>query len=191
METPKLSRRTFLQATTATALAAQIAPVLAQPATPSPAAAYPELGTPIPDDGWSLWLDHDARWQEDTLHLPEDVLQRADGTVTGGGQPLPVNPPTGGWQVLSPGAGKVVTLPATVEQHHWAQYGQRPYTPEEYRYAADDSIPQNGAYLGVSWWYRAIDIPATATGKRVFLHIRGAHLRAEVYLNQKLVGYSI
>jgi hypothetical protein len=28
-------------------------------------------------------------------------------------------------------------------------------------------------------------------GKRIFLHIRGAHLRAEVYLNQKLVGYSI
>src|SRR6185437_3093125 len=25
----------------------------------------------------------------------------------------------------------------------------------------------------------------------IFLHIRGAHLRAEVYLNQKLVGYSI
>jgi beta-galactosidase len=28
-------------------------------------------------------------------------------------------------------------------------------------------------------------------GKRIFLHIRGAHLRAEVYLNEKLVGYSI
>ena len=28
-------------------------------------------------------------------------------------------------------------------------------------------------------------------GKRIFLHIRGAHLRAEVYLNKKLVGYSI
>jgi hypothetical protein len=28
-------------------------------------------------------------------------------------------------------------------------------------------------------------------GKRIFLHVRGAHLRAEVYLNEKLVGYSI
>jgi beta-galactosidase len=28
-------------------------------------------------------------------------------------------------------------------------------------------------------------------GKRIFLHIRGARLRAEVYLNRKLVGYSI
>src|SRR5260370_9987464 len=27
--------------------------------------------------------------------------------------------------------------------------------------------------------------------KRIFLHIRGARLRAEVYLNRKLVGYSI
>jgi hypothetical protein len=36
-----------------------------------------------------------------------------------------------------------------------------------------------------------IDIPAEMQGKRIFLHIRGARLRAEVYLNQQLVGYSI
>jgi hypothetical protein len=52
-------------------------------------------------------------------------------------------------------------------------------------------VPQNGAYFGVSWWTRTIDIPATMRGKRIFLHIRGARLRAEVYLNQQLVGYSI
>ena len=40
-------------------------------------------------------------------------------------------------------------------------------------------------------WTRTIDIPATMRGKRIFLHIRGARLRAEVYLNQQLVGYSI
>ena len=75
----------------------------------------------------------------------------------------------------------------------------RPYTPEEYRYAndpakgapADDDVPQNGAYFGVSWWYREIDIPAAMAGKRIFLHIRGAHLRAEVYLNEQLCGYTI
>ena len=59
------------------------------------------------------------------------------------------------------------------------------------RRSADDNIPQNGAYFGVSWFHRRIDIPAELRGKRIFLHIRGAHLRAEVYLNQKLVGYSI
>ena len=74
----------------------------------------------------------------------------------------------------------------------------RPYTPDEYRYAADDKqegnggpVPQNGAYFGVSWWRQEIDIPVSMAGKRIFLHVRGAHLRAEVYLNEKLVGYSI
>jgi hypothetical protein len=91
----------------------------------------------------------------------------------------------------------LVTLPGTVEQHFWGKFGAgedgkpRPYTPEEYRYAADDPVPQNGAYFGVSWWWREIDIPASMAGKRIFLHVRGAHLRAEVYLNEKLVGYSI
>jgi hypothetical protein len=52
-------------------------------------------------------------------------------------------------------------------------------------------VPLNGAYFGVSWWWREIEIPASMAGKRIFLHVRGAHLRAEVYLNEKLVGYSI
>ena len=52
-------------------------------------------------------------------------------------------------------------------------------------------MPVNGAYFGVSWWWREIEIPAAMQGKRIFLHVRGAHLRAEVYLNEKLVGYSI
>ncbi|OYW81188.1 MAG: hypothetical protein B7Z26_05410 [Asticcacaulis sp. 32-58-5] len=84
-----------------------------------------------------------------------------------------------------------VTLPATVEQYFWGRFGLRPYTGDEYRYAADDDVPQNGAYRGVSWWWRDITIPASAKGKRVLLHIRGARLRAEVFLNEQLVGYSI
>ena len=102
-----------------------------------------------------------------------------------------MNLPTGGWGSLSVAAAKEVVLPTTVEQHFWGKFGQRPYTPEEYRYAADDPIPQNGAYLGVSWWHRQIEIPEDWKGKRIFLHIRGARLRAEVFVNHKLVGYSI
>jgi beta-galactosidase len=52
-------------------------------------------------------------------------------------------------------------------------------------------VPRYGAYKGVSWWSKAIDIPASAKGKRVMLNIRGARLRAEVFLNEQLVGYSI
>jgi beta-galactosidase len=126
--------------------------------------------------------------------------------VRGMGEPLPVNAPTGGWGVLggTPEGSIEVRLPGTVEQHFWGKYGAgedgkpRPYTPEEYRYAADDkpegndvAVPQNGAFFGVSWWWREIEIPASMAGKRIFLHVRGAHLRAEVYLNEKLVGYSI
>ncbi|CAN5485774.1 hypothetical protein BH10ACI4_BH10ACI4_09310 [soil metagenome] len=195
MSQPKLTRRTFLQATAAGATAATLLPALPafSQTAPNKAVPYPENGTLIPDDGWHLWIDEHAAWKEDAIFLPRDVHQDTSGTVHGGGKPLPVNAPTGGWQVLSaaqPGT-LPVTLPSTVEQHLWGKYGTRPYTPEEYRYAADDPIPQNGAYLGVSWWHRTIEIPATMRGKRIFLHVRGARLRAEVYLNRKLVGYSI
>jgi len=200
---PKLSRRRFLQTAAVATAATQLAPHL----TAEPAAApipYPENGTLIPDGGWHLWIDDKAAWRNDDLFLPEDVSW-VGGHLCGRGQPLPVNAPTGGWEALTHDAGLEVVLPTTVEQHFWGRYGAgsnskpRPYTPDEYRYAAttppvapaDDAVPQNGAYFGVSWWTRTIDIPATMRGKRIFLHIRGARLRAEVYLNQQLVGYSI
>jgi beta-galactosidase len=191
-----LTRRTFLQ----TAAAAALTPGIRLAAEHESAVPYPENGTLIPDDGWHLWVDEKATWADDDIFLPEDIHQDADGIVYGRTTALPVNPPTGGWSILTPAAGKEVLLPTTVEQHFWGRFGSRPYTPEEYRYAApaqnptppaDDNIPQNGAYFGVSWWYRNLDIPASMQGKRIFLHIRGAHLRAEVYLNEKLVGYSI
>ncbi|HXC94442.1 MAG TPA: glycoside hydrolase family 2 TIM barrel-domain containing protein [Edaphobacter sp.] len=185
----RLSRRTFLQSATAATLAAKLNPASAQ--SPKPAEIpYPENGTLIPDDDWRLWVDEKAEWKNDPLFLPEDISWQND-VLCGKGSPLPVNEPTGGWGTLRANNGINVTLPTTVEQHHWGKFGTRPYSPEEYRYAADDPIPQNGAYLGVSWWGKQIHIPAEWKGKRIFLHIRGARLRAEVFLNKKLVGYSI
>src|SRR5215472_2621139 len=194
----RISRRAFLQSSALATTAAAITPAIAQHAGAKPAELpYPENGTLIPDEGWRLWVDDKAEWQNDDIFLPEDIAW-IDGKLCAKGQPLPINAPTGGWSALTQTTGLEVTLPTSVEQHFWGKYGSRPYTPEEYRYAkaptgapADDDIPQNGAYFGVSWWHRRIDIPATMRGKRIFLHIRGAHLRAEVYLNQKLVGYSI
>jgi beta-galactosidase len=185
----RLSRRTFLQTATAATLAAQLKSSSAQSPT-QPQQPYPENGTLIPDDDWRLWIDEKADWKNDPLFLPEDISWQ-NGVLCGKGTPLPVNEPTGGWGTLRANSGINITLPTTVEQHHWGQFGTRPYTPEEYRYAADDPIPQNGAYLGVSWWGKQIHIPAEWKGKRIFLHIRGARLRAEVFLNKKLVGYSI
>jgi len=201
---PKLSRRRFLQTAAVATAATQFAPHL-RAETATAAIPYPENGTLIPDEGWHLWIDEHAAWQNDDLFLPEEISRDANGTMLGRGQPLPVNAPTGGWGVLRHDTGLEVTLPTTVEQHFWGQYGAgadgkpRPYTPDEYRYAAttppiapaDDAVPQNGAYFGVSWWHRPIEIPAEMRGKRILLHIRGARLRAEVYLNRQLVGYSI
>lgn len=135
----------------------------------------------VPDSGWRLWLDNDTGYLTDRIFLPSEVRLHE----------LPINAPTGGWDKLWANPALRVTLPSTVEEHHWGENGLRPYTGDEYRYAEDDAVPQNGAYRGVSWWYREIDIPASAKGKRVMLHIRGARLRAEVFLNEKLVGYSI
>lgn len=127
-------------------------------------------------------MDRPGRpWKDDAIHLPG----RFDLAT------LPVNPPTGGWDAPGSSEALTVTLPTTVEQHFWGKFGTRPYGPDEYRYAEDDDVPRYGAYTGVSWWSRAIDIPAAAKGKRVMLNIRGARLRAEVFLNEQLVGYSI
>jgi hypothetical protein len=66
----------------------------------------------------------------------------------------------------------------------------RPYH-DEYKFETDDPAVKNGAYYGVSWWSRDLPIPPSFQGKRILLHVRGARQRAEVYLNRKLVGYSI
>ncbi len=138
----------------------------------------------VPDEGWRLWLDEAAAWKEDAIFLPADAKLAH----------LPVSAPTAGWERLfdRPVARdcQEVTLPTTVEQHFWGQQ-HRSYTPEEYRYAAADPVPQNGAFAGVSWWWRELSIPSSLRGQRILLQVRGARMRAEVYLNEQLVGYSI
>ena len=84
----------------------------------------------------------------------------------------------------------VVTLPTTVEQHLWGANGLRPYH-NEYFYEDTDKAPRNGNYIGVSWWWRNVAVPRTFAGKTLILHIRAAKQRAEVYVNQQLVGYRL
>ncbi len=170
-----LDRRDFL-ALAGVSAAAGLAATAAKAASSAQATSVS-----IPDDGWRLWIDTAAPWADDVIHLPGRFDLAA----------LPVNPPTGGWGALASSDAVTVTLPTTVEQHFWGKFGARPYTGDEYRYAEDDDVPRYGAYKGVSWWSRTIDIPASAKGKRVMLTLRGARLRAEVFLNEQLVGYSI
>ncbi|RJP63190.1 MAG: glycoside hydrolase [Ignavibacteriales bacterium] len=135
----------------------------------------------LPDNSWRLWCDTSAQWQNDKLHLPGEFV--VDN--------LPVNPPTGGWNVLNEQQGIPVNLPTTVEEHFWGKFGFKPYTEDDYWFGREDTQVKNGNYIGVSWWWTYIDVPESFDDKIAKLFIRGARLRAEVYLNEKLVGYNI
>src|SRR5580692_721165 len=102
----------------------------------------------ISTGGWRLWPDRDAVWQNDTLFLPSEANLHD----------MPVNPPTGGWQALNDQQGIPVTLPSTVEEHYWGAFGTRPYAHNEAQRGPGTSF-QNGNYLGVSWWWRTVQIP--------------------------------
>jgi beta-galactosidase len=146
----------------------------------------------IPDQGWRLWADTQAPWQNDTLYLPSEVNL---------GQ-LPVNAPTGGWGTLNPFTGMSVSLPASVEEYYWGKLSSRPYTslfsgvPEYAGFGSGSPLGvdlqvSNGAYRGVSWFWRYVNVPAYFSGKEVTLHLRSFRQRVEVYVNQQLVDYSL
>lgn len=116
------------------------------------------------DGSWHLYVDKNAKWEDDRLYLPSEVTSVAT---------LPVNPPTGGWGILANGS-RPVTVPGSVEQ----------YCTTKAQPSPDDS-------KGVSWWWRNIKIPATQKGKRIILHFQSVRMRAEVFVDQKLVGYDI
>ena len=132
---------------------------------------------PVSNTGWRLWLDDKASWQNDTLYLPEDVHLNA----------MPVNPPSGGWSVLSGGAGIPVSLPDTVEAHYWGK------APSQVINSSDPESVTNGSgeYLGVSWWYRSFTPPALKPGEHLVFSFPGARMRAEVYVNGQLCGYDV
>jgi len=171
-----MNRLPFLFACSLAAFLSCLVPLL-----PSARGAAPASQVALPDGGWRLWPDTRAPWHDDKVYLPDDVHLDS----------LPVNAPTGGWAALTDTRGIPVTLPSTVEQHFWGKFGLRPYTGGEYVSAGDDLQVKNGNYVGVSWWWRPVAVPSSFAGKTVILHVRGARQRAEVYLNQKLVGYSM
>ncbi|MFQ6065702.1 MAG: sugar-binding domain-containing protein [bacterium] len=138
------------------------------------------------DKPWSLWCDKKAPWKDDALYLPGEFELKS----------LPVNPPTIGWERMYRKEGieedvKEVSLPTTVEEHFWGKYSYRKYNQTEYFFAHNDPQVKNGIYQGVSWWWRKIFIPKTWKGKNLRIKFPGARLRAEVYLNEQLVGYNI
>jgi beta-galactosidase len=117
--------------------------------------------------GWSLWLDRAALWYNDSVYLPPVDIAR-----------LPLNPPTVGWQQLHAAPGISAHVPGTVEEHYWGAIG--------------GAIPDTGGnYIGVSWWSRTFNVDPALKGKRITLHFQSVNLRAEVFVNGKLVGYDV
>jgi beta-galactosidase len=140
----------------------------------------------LSSSGWRLWLDRDATWMDDTLYTPDEIVAVED---------LPNNPPTGGWGVLSNDAGIVVKLPGTVEEHYWEQM-LRPFIHDQENSGYTEVVNNEGdnrcgAYRGVSWWWRKFDAPPLKNGQRLVINFRAARYRAEVFLNEQLVGYNI
>ena len=133
-------------------------------------------------DGWRLWLDRAAAWEHDELLPPPVDLAT-----------VPVHEPTGGWSALEAPAGDAwfVDVPSTVETWAWDALAQE-------RRAAGEAAPDDplaGDHVGVSWWTRAFDVPADWLAPRVDgparlrLQFDAVRLRAEVFVNRRLVAY--
>jgi beta-galactosidase len=122
----------------------------------------------LSDKNWNLWLDHAAIWYNDDIYLPPVNVST-----------LPVNPPTCGWDKLHLNNSLItVSVPGTVEEHYWGEIGG----------AVQDT---NGNYVGVSWWNKKFHLDENLKGKRITLFFQSVNLRAEVFVNGKLVGYDV
>jgi beta-galactosidase len=122
----------------------------------------------LSDKNWTLWLDHAAIWYNDEVYLPPVNVAI-----------LPVNLPTCGWDKLHINNSlETVSVPGTVEEHYWGAIGG----------AVQDT---NGNYVGVSWWSKKFHLDESLKGKGITLFFQSVNLRAEVFVNGKLVGYDV
>ncbi|MFC1607009.1 glycoside hydrolase family 2 protein [Candidatus Latescibacterota bacterium] len=122
--------------------------------------------TELSGDGWRLWLDREADWIDDDIFLPPVDISR-----------LPVNPPTCGWDNIDAVKSKAVSVPGTVEEYCWSANG--------------NLVGRAGDYRGVSWWSTTFTLDPSKRGKKIVLAFESVNLRAEVFVNRKLVGYDV
>jgi len=81
---------------------------------------------------------------------------------------LPVNPPSCGWEVLHRGNGKLVRIPAILS----AQF-------------------EPGEQSRISWFHCRFTLPDLWENRVISLSFNGVSHRAEVYLNENLVGFHL
>ncbi len=120
----------------------------------------------LAENYWTLRLDTKASWQNDNLYLPPVNIEK-----------LPVNQPTNGWDSLRQQKGKKIKIPATVEQFFWNRN--------------DNPFGICGDYVGVSWFSAKTTVPKEFKGKRLVLWVESVRSRAEIFVNEKLVGYDL
>lgn len=113
-------------------------------------------------DGWKLWRDAQVKWQKEKLCFTYDEALC-----------LPIACPTKGWSILTSSEAMNVNVPGTAEE-----YLQKVSGPE-------------GDIVGVTWWSRFMHIPYFSKGEKVFLCFSSIRSRAEIFINQELVGYQI
>ena len=117
-------------------------------------------------ENWRLWLDREADWKNDDIYLPPVTISS-----------VPVNPPTCGWEDLGKFFDKKVSVPGTVEEHFWGANG--------------NPVGIAGDYRGVSWWSTTFSLDPVLKDKRITILFDSVNLRAEVFVNRKLVGYDV
>ena len=110
--------------------------------------------------GWSLYLDRQAQWQNDSLFLPPVDLKT-----------LPVNSPGCGWERLDKSATKNITVPGTVEGYFWS--------------VPRDSAEMTGDYTGVSWWSTKFTVDPGLMGKRITLVFESVNRPCRSFCQQK------
>ncbi|MCL4813731.1 MAG: hypothetical protein KJ061_14655, partial [Vicinamibacteraceae bacterium] len=156
------------------------AALLAPGFTTAAADEAPRRVTTLSGAGWTLWLDTQARWQDEALFLPGTPLAA-----------IPVRPPTGGWPALDArhrAAAPAATAAASARNGQVAVAVSVPGTVEEYLHPGNGP---EGDITGVSWWVRTVRIPAFTGPHRVSLHFEAVRERAEVYLDDRLVAHDL
>ncbi len=130
-----------------------------------PSASSPRYTLSLDGPRWHMMRDTAASWEHDRLYLPEEITSI---------EYLPVNAPTGGWEMLTPENAVSVSVPGTVEE-----------------YLTTSKRPSPDDFKGVSWWFTTVSVPGNLKGRRAMLHFESVRMRAEVYLDGRLVGYDI
>lgn len=126
--------------------------------------------------GLSLWsgCSHDYKsnvlqlenyqwnfWPEPQAVPGPDSLYTGQLAISG----LPQHPPSSGWEVLERGMGKLVRIPAQAYAHF--------------------PVPERSR---VSWFHCRHTLPELWQDREITLSFEGVSHRAEVYLNEQLVG---